>query len=273
MTGKPTATKRPAHDAPRAARRAAKGGKGVSAGSRSTAKKAGSPQARDGGKGGAGNSGGSTPQPVRKRREQQRAIETKRAILSAALSEFAQVGFEGASIRNIAAITGLQHPLITYHYRTKEILWQAVAEDAFAQIRQLWDERLAGHEEMSPIERLQAEYSTFLRFTMTYPDFHHFMLRESRPGNPRLTWLVQTIILPTMQRVLPDIERAQAEQLLPPGNPALVHYMLIGMTSVLSSLKEEIKKSVGVATDDPGIVDSYLEIVNAVAFRGAPRSD
>ncbi len=215
----------------------------------------------------------SKPKPVRKRREQQRAIDTKRTILNAALSEFAQVGFEAASIRNIAAITGLQHPLITYHYRTKEILWKAVAEDAFAEIRRLWDEGIAGQENMTPIERLRAEYSAFLRFTIAHPDFHHFMLRESRPGNPRLPWLVKTILLPTMQRVLPEIEGAQAQGLLPPGNPALIHYMMIGMTSVLSSLKDEIQESAGVATDDPKVVDSYLSLIDAVVFNSANRRD
>ena len=207
--------------------------------------------------------------PVRKRREQQRAIDTKQMILSAALSEFAQVGFEAASIRNIAAITGLQHPLITYHYRTKEILWEAVAEDAFAEIRRLWDEGIAGQENMTPIERLRAEYSAFLRFTIAHPDFHHFMLRESRPNNPRLPWLVRTILQPTMQRVLPEIENAQAAGQLPPGNPALIHYMMIGMTSVLSSLKDEIKESADVATDDPKVIDAYLSMIDAIVFPSA----
>ena len=218
--------------------------------------------------------GAKRPSKPRKRREQQRAIDTKRTILNAALSEFAQVGFEAASIRNIAAITGLQHPLITYHYRTKEILWKAVAEDAFEQIRQLWDEGIPGYDEMTPIERLRAEYSAFLRFTVAYPDFHHFMLRESRPGNPRLPWLVGTILLPTMQRLLPQIESAQAEGQLPPGNPALIHYMMIGMTSVLSSLKAEIHETVGVEPDSPKVIDAYLGILDAVVFHAArPRKD
>src|SRR5216683_3858653 len=74
-----------------------------------------------------------------KRTEQRRAVETRLAILNAALAEFAEKGFDAASIRAIANRTGLQHPLITYHYRTKEILWQAVAEYAFGRIRALWD--------------------------------------------------------------------------------------------------------------------------------------
>src|SRR3979490_3583991 len=71
----------------------------------------------------------------RKRAEQQRSLETRGAILDAAIAEFAERGFEGASIRAIADRLGLQHPLITYHYRSKDILWRAAAEHGFAQIR------------------------------------------------------------------------------------------------------------------------------------------
>src|ERR1700676_4180288 len=74
-----------------------------------------------------------------KRREQQRSIDTRVTIIRAALAEFAEKGFEAASIRSIAQRTGLQHPLITYHYRTKDALWRATAEYAFEQIREKWD--------------------------------------------------------------------------------------------------------------------------------------
>src|SRR5690348_5898595 len=75
----------------------------------------------------------------KKRAKQQRAINTRRAILNAALAEFAERGFDAASIRVIADRTGLQHPLITYHFRNKDFLWRAAAEYAFEQIREEWD--------------------------------------------------------------------------------------------------------------------------------------
>src|ERR1700741_79618 len=75
----------------------------------------------------------------RKRAEQQRSLETRAAILNAAIAEFAERGFEGASIRAIADRIGVQHPLITYHYPSKDILWRAAAEHAFTQIRAGWD--------------------------------------------------------------------------------------------------------------------------------------
>jgi len=68
-----------------------------------------------------------TTAPPRRRAEQQRAQSTRTAILEAALAEFAEKGFEAASIDESRERTGFQHPLITYHYPSKDQLWQAVA--------------------------------------------------------------------------------------------------------------------------------------------------
>src|SRR4026207_1582690 len=90
----------------------------------------------------------------RKSAEQQRSLETRGAILDAAIAEFAERGFEGASIRRIADRTGLQHPLITYHYRSKDIRWRAAAEHAFTHIREEWDLRVPEQAPVSTLERL-----------------------------------------------------------------------------------------------------------------------
>src|ERR1700740_2273913 len=111
---------------------------------------------------------------VRKRAEQQRSIETRASILNAAIAEFAERGFEGASIRAIADRLGLQHPLITYHYRSKDILWRAAAEHAFAQIRNEWDVSAPEGSDLSPLARLRREYNTLFRYTGAFPEFHRF---------------------------------------------------------------------------------------------------
>jgi AcrR family transcriptional regulator len=202
-----------------------------------------------------------------KRREQQRAIETRNLILDASLTEFAQRGYDAASIRRIAERTRLQHPLITYHFRTKLILWRAVAEHAFAEIRTAWDRQAPPDSDQPPIDRVRAEYRTFLRFTLQYPDFHHFMLRESHPNNPRLAWLTKTILKPLLEdRLLPQIRSAQEAGELPPGNPILIHYMMIGMTSVLCSLRDEIQSIAGISTTDPRIEHEYWGLIDQTVF-------
>jgi hypothetical protein len=130
----------------------------------------------------------------------------------------------------------------------------------------MWDE-VPDDKNFSPMESLRAKYSALLRFTVAHPDFHHFMLRESRPGNPRLPWLVNTILLPAMKRLLPQIQLAQQRNELPKGNPVLIHYMLVGMCSVLSSLKDEIRQTSGIATEDPRVVEFYLSLIDTFVFR------
>ena len=63
-----------------------------------------------------------------KRAEQERSLQTKNKILSAALSEFASTGFDGVSTRAIAKKAEVNHTLISHHFGSKEALWKATAK-------------------------------------------------------------------------------------------------------------------------------------------------
>jgi TetR/AcrR family transcriptional regulator len=202
--------------------------------------------------------------PVRKRREQQRALETRDTILRAALAEFADKGYDGASIRAIADRTELQHQLITYHFKTKEILWKAVAGHVFERIRTLWDERAPEGSNMTPIGRVREQYRTVFNVSLEFADFHHFMLRESRLGSPRMPWLAEKFLKPLMARLLTQIAAAQAEGDLPPGDPVLLHYMLIGMTTALSSLGGDMAATSGRSPENPAVVANYWTLLEVV---------
>jgi len=203
----------------------------------------------------------------RPRREQQRSIDTRLTILNAALTEFAEKGFDAASTRDIGDRAGMQHPLITYHYRTKDILWRAVAEHFISEIRESWDARIPSDSTMSPRERIREEFRALFDVQMKYPDFHHFMLRESRPGSPRLPWLAETILAPMVNRVLPQIRLAQEDGKLPAAEPILIHYMMIGMTSALSSLGAEMTAITGDEVNQPDVAEAYFDLMDKVMFR------
>lgn len=200
------------------------------------------------------------------RREQQRSIETRQLILEAALIEFAERGFEGGSVRRMAERAGIEHTLITYHYRTKEALWKAVAEYAFEQIEALWDEAIPPESQMNASERVRVEFRTFLRFTVEHTAFHHFMLRENQGSSPRMQWLVEQILSKTRDRVLPQIRAAQAEGHLIEGDPDHVYYMLIGMTSTLSSLNREMTQTMGFSIKDEAAVERYWNLIERAIF-------
>lgn len=202
----------------------------------------------------------------RKRAEQQRSQATRSAILEAALAEFAEKGFEAASIRSIAERTGFQHPLITYHYPSKDLLWRAVAEDTFERIRAEWDERAPQHANLSPLERLRAEYRALFRHTVAFPEFHRFMRQEAATDNPRLEWVAETVLKPLIGRLLPQIKAAQTQGLLPRVEPILFHYMMVSLTAALSEFGPEMRVTRRLSSDRPQVVDAYWKLVEDTVF-------
>src|SRR6202030_616810 len=193
----------------------------------------------------------------RKRAEQQRSIETRASILNAAIAEFAERGFEGASIRAIADRLGLQHPLITYHYRTKDILWRAAAEHAFGQIRAGWDMSAPESSDSLPLARLREEYATLFRYTVAFPEFHRFMRQEALTNNPRLRWVAETVLTPLLGRLIPQIVAAQKQGLLPPVDPILFHYMMVSLTATLSGFGPEMRVTSGLSAENAKVIEAY----------------
>jgi TetR/AcrR family transcriptional regulator len=207
-----------------------------------------------------------TARRPRTRAEQQRSIETRAAILDAAITEFSQRGFEGASIRAIADRLDLQHPLITYHYRSKDILWRAAAEHAFAQIRNEWDISAPEDSELSPLERLRQEYTTLFRYTVAFPEFHRFMRQETLTDNPRLKWVAETVLAPLLGRLLPQIIAAQKQGLLPAVDPSLFHYMMVSLTATLSEFGPEMQVTSRVSSENPKVIEAYWRLVDEMVF-------
>ncbi|MGA2941057.1 MAG: TetR/AcrR family transcriptional regulator [Xanthobacteraceae bacterium] len=202
----------------------------------------------------------------RTRAEQKRARTTRLSILAAALLEFADKGFEGASIRSIAERTKLQHPLITYHYPTKDALWRATAEYAFEQIREKWDKSGPELSGAAPIDRLRAEYRTVFYYTAAFPEFHRFMRQEAMYDNPRLRWVAETILAPLIERLLPQIRAAQRDGDLPAVEPIVFHYMMISLTAMLAGFGPEMRVTGRVRPEAPAIVDSYWSHVENMVF-------
>src|SRR4030088_2629945 len=202
----------------------------------------------------------------RRRAEQQRSVETRGAILDAAIAEFAERGFEGASIRAIADRLGLQHPLITYHYRSKDILWRAAAEYAFAQIRAGWDTSAPENSDLPPLARLREEYATLFRYTVAFPEFHRFMRQEAFTNNPRLKWVAETVLAPLLGRLIPQIVVDPQQGLLPAVDPILFHYMMVSLTATLSGFGPEMQVTSGLSAENAKVIEAYWRLVDETVF-------
>ncbi|RYE57225.1 MAG: TetR/AcrR family transcriptional regulator, partial [Rhizobiaceae bacterium] len=62
------------------------------------------------------------------------SVNAKSAILDAALKAFARDGFDGASLPKIAEMAQIAHPLIHYHFGSKDNLWRETVDYALGDL-------------------------------------------------------------------------------------------------------------------------------------------
>ncbi len=142
-----------------------------------------------------------------KRRGRSSKISRER-ILDAALIEFAESGYEGATTASVARRVNVTQPLIHYHFGSKEALWRAAVELGFARMRSL----LQGVEEdmgrASPLEAIQLIVRRFVYFNAKYPEVGRLIIAEAASHTPRLEWMAEQHLTPILR---------QAESLLEAG--------------------------------------------------------
>lgn len=86
---------------------------------------------------------GQAPTSPRRRATSRRAINTSRNILDAAERLFAEHGYDGTSVRDIASAAGTPIASISFHHVGKETLFERVVERRASELSQLRLEALA----------------------------------------------------------------------------------------------------------------------------------
>ena len=119
------------------------------------------------------------------------AFSTQERILAAALDVFAERGFDGARVRDIADRAGANLGLLTYYFGDKEQLWKAAVARAFAELGAelggvLLDE---GGDDLAALERIVRH---FVRFVARRPAFMQLMNDEGKRDGERMRWLADT---------------------------------------------------------------------------------
>ena len=112
-----------------------------------------------------------------------RGEATRQAILEAAETVFAEVGFTTARLEDVAAAVGIRRPSIVYYFANKQDLYDAVEEDIFAAMHREAISRIARQER--PIDKLLALFDGWLDFLVARPSAARIILRLVADVTPR----------------------------------------------------------------------------------------
>ena len=205
------------------------------------------------------------------RKQQQRSIVTQQKLLDAAIEAFSENGFKGTSTRDIADRAGVHHPLITYHFKNKDLLWRAAADRIFRDFRRSLAASLEDHRNECPKERMAALIRAYVHYAKSQPALHKVMVQEASYANPRLDWLIETHLKPFFDATFEMLEQLQALGVAPPGNPRLLFNMIRLSSGGLLALGNELKASSGIDVEDPETLDQIADMIVAVFLPGEIR--
>ncbi len=172
--------------------------------------------------------GAGAPAEGRPRRRSRSAPETKRQILEAALHEFAEQGFEGATTASIARRVGVTQPLVHYHFGSKEALWRAACDSIFTELREHLRAHGADIASMSSAAQLVTQTYYLIDFIVAHPELPRLLVNEGVQKSRRLMWLVDKHLRPLFHAWDAALDEAKRARLIKDIPNAFVLFAFFG---------------------------------------------
>lgn len=156
---------------------------------------------------------------------------TREQILDEAIDLFAQAGYDGTSLNDIAAGVGIRRPSLLHHFASKEALYQEVFEHLLSD----WFSRLAGA--IGSAERgwdkVELVLRAGFRFFADNPSYVRLVRREAIDGVQHLGIDLASVLRPSFELAADYFQREMdrgtfrlqdPRQLLITGYGALLSY-------------------------------------------------
>lgn len=196
---------------------------------------------------------------------QERAQRSRRDILNAARMTFAQFGFEGANIRDIAEQVGVTHTLIRYHFGNKLELWKAVVDDMFAGLSAAFSSDQTGELDLRTREGLRSWLRRYIRYCADHPEHVRIMIQESMASTERLEYMVEHIRR-SHAGLIPVFTRLMKQGVVPDVWLVSFFYIISSICQMPFVLTNAIDQLYGVQMTSQTAIDAHTEAVIALVL-------
>jgi TetR/AcrR family transcriptional regulator len=213
----------------------------------------------------------SRPREPYPRRVTSSVVSTRETILVVARQRFAERGFSGTSLNDIAEEVGIRTPSLFHHFPSKLALYRAVLLDAFDDWFELMDQTTnQGHsslpgEQSEGWPQVERVVRTAFRFFVERPDFVRLARWEALEGGTVLVEELATVLRPLFERGVRFLEqemdagrirRCDARRLVITGYGAVLSY-LSDAPLVGSLLGEDPLAPAALATEQEHVLDLF----------------
>jgi AcrR family transcriptional regulator len=166
-------------------------------------------------------------------------MDVRAEILTQAARLFAEQGYDGTSVQEIADAVGIRKPSLLYHFSSKDEL----RENVIAQMLGHWNAVLPGLLlKASTDERFDATMEALTEFFIEDPDRARLFLRETLDRPERMRAMLGSFVKPWIDLLGAQLERAKEQGLVqhdvdPQAYAVEVITMAVAGTAVIDTLQ------------------------------------
>jgi TetR/AcrR family transcriptional regulator len=197
------------------------------------------------------------------------AQPTRDRIVAAAIDLFSERSFDGATTREIAASAGVTQPLLNYHFRTKEELWQSAIDSLFELLNRTLDERTSGLRGVDEVTSAKLLVREFVTFSARHPQLHRIIMQESKSDGPRMDYLVDRHVRPIYDRTTALFASLARQGAVPPIPPEHLYYILTGAGPTMFVLAPECRRLSSLDPFDDAVIEAHADAVCLLLFGSA----
>ena len=158
-------------------------------------------------------------------------IPADEEILNRGLTAFAELGYDRASVRELARRLKVSHNFINDRYGSKDEFWRAVIDRALAaQVSAL--RTALSVEAADDLARLRGFVHAFHQANVAAPDLRRILQYESMRGGPRLEYVFQHYLVPVREAVAPLVHGLIERGKIRPLPLDVMVYAVVAMNSV-----------------------------------------
>lgn len=128
------------------------------------------------------------------------AAARRELIVAAATELFAERGYQGASIEEIARRSGVTPPVVYDHFASKQSLYRELLESHFADLQQVWRQHFTGDD--PPEQRVARSFDAWFGYIETHP-FAGRMLFRDTTGDPQIAAMHAEVVAGSQAAITP----------------------------------------------------------------------
>lgn len=172
-------------------------------------------------------------------------MDKKETVIQSAIKLFSVQGFEGTSVREIAADANINVAMINYYFGSKEKLFENVVEYKTSFLKGVFAD-LINNTALTPMEKIDIIIDSTIEKKFSNASFHHLLHRElSLERRPQMRDAICDILLRNMTSVKTIIQNGINDGIFNPVDVELTLTTMLGTIHYLLTSDTMCRKILG----------------------------